>query len=61
MHPQLSHQLATARVAELRHQAEHEALSHAALRARRRQAGHPAPRLYVAGRRVLSFLNARSA
>jgi hypothetical protein len=59
MHPQLSYQLATARVADLRHQAEHEALARAARRPRRRQGGHPASRLPAAGRRVLSFLNAR--
>jgi hypothetical protein len=60
MHPSLSYYLATARAADLRQQAQRDALTRAARRERRRQGGHPAPRLPVA-RRVLTFLNARSA
>lgn len=63
MQPHLSYYLATARAAELRHQAQHDALARTARQARReqrRQAEHPAPRLPAAGRRLLTFLNARS-
>jgi hypothetical protein len=60
MNPHLSYYLATARAADLRHQAQHDTLARAARRARRHQDGHPAPRLPAARRRVLAFLTARS-
>jgi hypothetical protein len=60
MNPQLSYYLATARAADLRRQAQHDALARAARRAQRHQPRHPAPRLPATGRRVLRFLNARS-
>jgi hypothetical protein len=64
MNPHLSYYLATARTADLRQQAQRDALARTARQARREQRdrdGHPAPRLPAAGRRVLAFLNARSA
>lgn len=60
MNSHLNYYLATARAAELRHQAQRDGLACAARRARRHQDGHPAPRL-PAARRVLAFLTARSA
>ena len=63
MHPSLSYYLATARVAELHHQAQRDTLAHAARqarRARRHQPGQPAPRHPAAGRRLLTVLSARS-
>ena len=60
MHPSLNYYLATARAADLRHQAQRDALARAARRERRHPGQHPALRLPVA-RRVLTFLNARSA
>jgi type II secretory pathway pseudopilin PulG len=60
MNPQLSYHASTARVADLHQQAERERLARAALRERRSQGGHPAPRV-PARRRVLAFLGARSA
>jgi hypothetical protein len=60
MNPHLSYYLATARTDDLRRQAQRDAMARAAVRARRHQDGHPAPRLPVAGRRVLAFLTARS-
>jgi hypothetical protein len=60
MNPHLSYYLATARIADLHEQAEREALARTARRERRLQGGHPAPRLPAAGRRLLTFLSARS-
>jgi len=61
MYPQLSYHATTARVADLHQQAERERLIRAARREQRQQAGRSAPRLPAARRRVLAFLNARSA
>ncbi len=52
MHPSLSYQLATARAA-----AQRDALTRGA---RTHQLEHPAQRLPAAGRRLLTFLRARS-
>ena len=63
MHPSLSHYLATARVAELHHQAQRDTLTHAARqarRARRHQPGQPAPTHPAAERRPPTALSARS-
>jgi hypothetical protein len=63
MNPSLSYYLATARVAELHHQAHRDTLAHSARqarRARRHQPAHPAPRFPAAGRRLLTLLSARS-
>jgi hypothetical protein len=62
MHPLSSYELARARVADLHHQAQRDALARAARRARRarpHQPGHPVPALPF-GRRVLALLGARS-
>ena len=60
MHPTISYYLATARAADLRHQAQRDAQARAARRQQRNQVRHPATRLPAAGRRVLTFLNAHS-
>jgi hypothetical protein len=64
MHPALHYDLMQARLADLHHQAQRDALAHAARRARRarkQQSGRPVPRLpAVAARRVLTILSARS-
>jgi hypothetical protein len=60
MNPHLSYYLAAARAADLRRQAQRDALARAARHARH-QDGRPAPRLPATRRRVLAFLTARSA
>jgi hypothetical protein len=61
MHPQLSYYRATARDADLRQQAERDALARAARRARRHPPGQPLPKGPAVRRRVLIFLRACSA
>ena len=56
MHPTISHYLATARAAELRSQAQRDALARAARQARTHKLEHAAPRLAAAGRRLLTSL-----
>jgi hypothetical protein len=56
MHPTIISQLATARAAELRSQAQRDALARAARRARTHKLEHAAPRLAAAGRRLLTSL-----
>jgi len=56
MHPTISYYLATARAAELRSQAQRDALARAARHARTHKLEHAAPRLAAAGRRLLTFL-----
>jgi hypothetical protein len=61
MHPTIQYQLAQARIADLRHQAERDALARSARRSRRphrRQAAGPVPRLVASARRVLAVLGA---
>jgi hypothetical protein len=60
MHPTIGYQLAQAHLAGLRHQAQRDALTRAARRARPHQSGHPVPALPF-GRRVLALLGARSS
>ena len=52
MHPTMTHHLAQARTAGLRHQAQRDALARAARRERPDQRGHAAPGSRAAGRRV---------
>jgi hypothetical protein len=63
MYPTIHHQIAQARIADLHHQAQRDALGRAARRARRaqrHQPGHPGPTLpALAARRVLTLLGAR--
>ena len=56
MHPTISYYLATARAAELRSQAQRDALARAARHARTHKLEHAAPRLAAAGRRLLTSL-----
>jgi hypothetical protein len=56
MHPAISCYLATARAAELRNQAQRDALARAARHARTHKLEHAAPRLAAAGRRLLTSL-----
>ena len=56
MHPTISHYLATARAAELRSQAQRDALARAARHARKHKLEHAASRLAAAGRRLLTSL-----
>jgi hypothetical protein len=56
MHPAISCHLATARAAELRSQAQQDALARAARHPRTRKLEHAAPRLAAAGRRLLASL-----
>ena len=56
MHPTISYHLATARAAELRSQAQRDALARAARHARTHKLEHAAPRLAAAGRRLLTSL-----
>jgi hypothetical protein len=56
MHPTISHYLATARAAELRSQAQRDALARAARPARTHKLEHAASRLAAAGRRLLTSL-----
>jgi hypothetical protein len=56
MHPTIINQLAAARAAELRSQAQRDALARAARRARTHKLEHAAPRLAAAGRRLLTSL-----
>jgi hypothetical protein len=58
MHPTISYYLATARAAELRSQAQRDALARAARRARTHKL-EPAPRLAAAGRSLLTSLRPR--
>ena len=60
MHPTISYYLTTARTADMRRQAERDALARAARQAPTHQPGHSAPRLPATGRRLLTFLRARS-
>lgn len=60
MHPTTSYYLATARIADMRREAERDALVRAARHARTDQPGRPAPRLPATRRRLLTFLRARS-
>ena len=58
MHLTLSYQMAQARIADLRHQAQRDALARAARRPRRSQprlAARPVPRLLAAARKVLTI------
>ena len=59
MHPTIIHHLATARAAELRSQAQRDALARAARHARTHKLEHAAPRLAAAGRRLLTSLRPR--
>jgi hypothetical protein len=62
MYPICSYELAKARVADLHHQAQRDALARAARqarRARRHQPGQPPPRHPAAKRRLLTVLSAR--
>lgn len=59
MDPTISYYLATARAAELRSQAQRDALARAARHARTRKLEHAAPRLAAAGRRLLTSLPPR--
>ena len=59
MHPTISYYLATARAAELRSQAQRDALARAARQARTHKLKHGAPRLTAAGRRVVTSLRPR--
>jgi hypothetical protein len=59
MHPDISYHLATARAAELRSQAQRDALARAARHARTHKLEHAAPRLAAAGRRLLTSLRPR--
>jgi hypothetical protein len=59
MHPTISYHLAAARAAELRSQAQRDALGRAARHARTHKLGHAAPRLAAAGRRLLTSLRPR--
>jgi hypothetical protein len=59
MHPTISYHLAKARAAELRSQAQRDALARAARPARRHKLEHTAPRLAAAGRRLLTSLRPR--
>ena len=56
MHPTISYYLATARAAELRSQAQRDALARAARHARRHKLEHAPPRLAAAGHRLLTSL-----
>jgi hypothetical protein len=56
MHPTIIHHLATARAAELRSQAQRDALARAARHTRTHKLEHAAPRLAAAGRRLLTSL-----
>ena len=56
MHPTISCHLATARAAELRSQAQRDALARAARHPRTHKLEHAAPRLAAAGRRLLTSL-----
>jgi hypothetical protein len=59
MHPTITHHLATARAAELRSQAQRDALARAARHARTHKLEHAAPRLAAVGRRLLTSLRPR--
>jgi hypothetical protein len=60
MHPTTSYRLATARAAELRSQAQRDALARAARHARTHELEHAARGLAAAGRRLLTSLRPRS-
>jgi len=59
MHPAISYHLATARAAELRSQAQQDALARAARHARTHKLEHAALRLAAPGRRLLTSLRPR--
>ena len=59
INPTTSYYLATARAAELRSQAQRDALARAARHARTHKLGHAAPSLAAAGRRLLTSLRPR--
>jgi hypothetical protein len=59
INPGISFYLATARAAELRSQAQRDALARAARHARTHKLEHAAPRLAAAGRRLLTSLRPR--
>jgi hypothetical protein len=59
MHPTISCYLATARAAELRSQAQRDALARAARHARTHKLEHAAPRLAAAAHRLLTSLRPR--
>jgi hypothetical protein len=59
MHPTISNHLATARAAELRSQAQRDALARAARHARTHKLEHAAPRLAAAARRLVTSLRSR--
>ena len=59
MHPTIIYHLATARAAELRSQAQRDALARAARHPRTHKLEHAAPRLAAAGRRLLTSLRPR--
>jgi hypothetical protein len=61
LHPTVSYDLATARAAELRSQAQRDALARAAGGARTHKLEHAAPSLAAAGRRLLTSLRPRGA
>jgi hypothetical protein len=67
MHPTVHYQLAQDRIADLRHQAQRDALARSVRRSRRsrrlhrRGAGGPVPRLLAAARRVLAKQGAPAA
>jgi hypothetical protein len=56
MYPTIIHHLAAARAAELRSQAQRDALARAVRHARTHELEHAAPRLAAAGRRLLTSL-----
>jgi hypothetical protein len=56
MHPTISYHLAAARAADLRSQAQRDALARAARHARTHKLEHAAPKLAAAGRRLLTSL-----
>jgi hypothetical protein len=59
MHPAISHHLAQARIADLRHQARRETLASAARRARPGLRGTAAPGWPALGRRMRASLGSR--
>lgn len=64
MHPAIHYDLMQARVADLRHQAQRDALARVARqarRARRHQPRHRLPALPAVTRRVLTVLGARTS
>ena len=60
MHPTIGHELAQARIADLRRDAQRESLARAARRARPHQSSHPGPALPALARHVLAVLPSRN-